>query len=217
MRVVERFVVGRRRTEVVRKHFVVRAFVDAALGQYGHRNGVGVVRIGVKERIVVPDGGRFDGPVGDGLVRGFGDVVLLYRGLVFYRTQGAQVEALDRRPFQLGLEFGLDDRKVDVVVGQFVQDVEACVVPRVEFVGIERARRVERVGVGVDVELALHLARHVVCGRRQGSRCLLFTIGTVGNQVQRQVFEDVVGGVDVGRVAFHLAGLRPSRVAHGAQ
>ena len=83
--------------------------------------------------------------------------------------------------------------------------------------GEERARRVERVGVGVDVELALHLARHVVSGRRQGSRCLLFTIGTVGNQVQRQVFEDVVGGVDVGRVAFHLAGLRPSRVAHGAQ
>jgi len=68
MRVVERFVVGRRRAEVVRKHFVVRAFVDTALGQHGHRNGVGVVRIGVKERVVVPDGGRFDGPVSDGLV-----------------------------------------------------------------------------------------------------------------------------------------------------
>ena len=68
MRVVERFVVGRRRAEVVRKHFVVRAFVDTALGQHGHRNGVGVVRSGVKERVVVPDGGRFDGPVSDGLV-----------------------------------------------------------------------------------------------------------------------------------------------------
>ena len=70
--------------------------------------------------------------------------MLLDRGLVFYRAQGAQVEALDGRPLQFGLEFGLDDRKVDVVVVQFVQNVEARVVSRVEFVGVERARRIER-------------------------------------------------------------------------
>ena len=58
--------------------------------------------------------------------------MLLDRGLVFYRAQGAQVEALDGRPLQFGLEFGLDDRKVDVVVVQFVQNVEARVVSRVE-------------------------------------------------------------------------------------
>ena len=78
--------------------------------------------------------------------------MLLDRGLVFYRAQGAQVEALDGRPLQFGLEFGLDDRKVDVVVVQFVQNVEARVVSRVEFVGVERARRIERIGIGVDVE-----------------------------------------------------------------
>jgi len=143
--------------------------------------------------------------------------MLLDRGLVFYRAQGAQVEALDGRPLQFGLEFGLDDRKVDVVVVQFVQNVEARVVSRVEFVGVERARRIERIGIGVDVEFAFHFARHVVGCRRQRSRRLLLPVGAVGNQVQRQVFEDVVGGVDVGRVAFHLAGLRPARVAHGAQ
>lgn len=96
MRVVERLVVSRRSAEVVREHLVVRALVDTADGQHGHRHGIGVVRVLVEIRILVADGGGFDRAVGDRLVRGFGDIVLLHRSLVFHGSQGAQIESFDR-------------------------------------------------------------------------------------------------------------------------
>ena len=56
-------------TEIPTEQRVVSPLVDTTLRQNRDRQRVRVVRILlVKERVVVPDGGRFDGPVSDGLV-----------------------------------------------------------------------------------------------------------------------------------------------------
>ena len=214
---IERVVVADRSPEIAALGAKVAPFVDTSLGKDRIFVTVRLIGIVVEVGIVVLNDRGGHRTVGLRLIRAVLDVVLGARSLIFDCPKGRNFDFRSNLPFEFSLEFHVAHIQVHIVLGQLVLDVERSVIARIEFIRVERARRTQCIGVGVDVELALHLARHVVSGRRQGSRCLLFTIGTVGNQVQRQVFEDVVGGVDVGRVAFHLAGLRPSRVAHGAQ
>ena len=98
-----------------------------------------------------------------------------------------------------------------------MEDVEVCVVARVVFVRVKRARRVEGERIGVDVELAAHLSRGDVDALRGRAGGTLLAVGGVGEEVEREVLAEVERGVQVGRVAVHAALLVPSRVFHDAQ
>ena len=98
-----------------------------------------------------------------------------------------------------------------------MEDVEGGVVARVIGVFVQRTRGVHGVRIGVDVEVALHGARYGVRSAGKRSRRFLFTVGRIRDQVEGEVVQNVIGRVEVGRVARNLAGLRPSRVVQGAQ
>ena len=212
--VVEHVVVAGRGAEVPRVHLVERlahetALVDHRLGQRVDHVGVGVEpRVGVAHRGVVHHA------EGHGLVAALLDELLLRGGGVLVGSDGAQLNGAHGLVLQLGLELGVEHVELHVVVGQLVVDVEGSIVAHVELVGVERTRAVDGVGVGVDVEVASHGAAHHVDAlvRRTGS--LLLAVGRVADEVQRHALVQVVVGVDVGRIAAHLAALGPARVAH---
>ena len=206
-----------RRAEVIAEHVVVGPLVDTAVRQDGDRQGVGVVRVRVQERVGRPDGGRAHRSVGLRLVGTVQDVVLLGGLGVLGRRDGAELQFGDDLVLDFALDADVLDVQVDVVVGQLVLDVERGVVPGVVLVRIQGAGGVQCVGVRVDVEVTLDLAVHRVYFAGQGSRGALAAEGRVGDHVHRQVPEDLVGGVQVRRVALDGALQGPARIVHQGQ
>ena len=125
-----------------------------------------------------------------------------------------QSQVVDGLVGQLGLEFRVQHVHVYLVVLQLVQYVEGGVVGVIVRVGVECARRVQCVRIGVDVEIAFHLSVYHVHILRQRARRLLFAVRNRGQQREREIVEQVMGGVYVGRVTPHGRRLVPARVGH---
>ena len=206
-----------REAEVQTPHLVVRLLVDATLRQDADGQLVGVVLVAVQPRVGVADDGIVHGAVRLGLVALLHDLVLAARLRVLHCGQTANFQFFQRFPLQFALKLEVGHVQVDIVVVQFVEDIERRVVARVERFGIQRARGVQGVAVRVDVEVALHLSIHVVHILAHGTRSALLAVAAHGDEVQLQVVVHADGGVHVGRVAFHLALAVPSRVEEGAQ
>ena len=98
-----------------------------------------------------------------------------------------------------------------------MHDVELGVVAHVEVVRIQRAGSIQRVGVRVDIEVALNLTVNRVDFTAQGTGSALLTVRCVGNHVQRQVVQNLVRRIQVSRVTLHLALLGPTRIRHHRQ
>ena len=210
----EGLVVGGRQSGVPAEHLVVRPFEDTAVREDDLRDGVRIVLVGVQVRVVVPDGGRLLGPVGLRLVGVVLDVVQAGRGAVLRRGEGGEFQLLEHLPLHLALEPDVRHVDVQVVVLQFMHDVERSVVAGVELVRIQRAGGVQRVGVRVDVEVTLHLAVHGVDLGAQGSRRALFAVRGVADDVERDVLEQFLRRVHVGGETLDGALQRPARVVH---
>ena len=137
------------------------------------------------------------------------------RSLIFDCPKGRNFDFRSDLPFEFSLEFHVAHVQVHIVLGQLVLDVERSVIACVEFIRVERARRTQCIGVGVDVEIAFDGSEHRVYLRRERSRCTLFAVRSVADEVQRQlVLENVLRGIDQKRVAVHLALDAPSRIDH---
>ena len=87
------------------------------------------------------------------------------------------------------------------------------VVAGVELVRIERARRTQRIGVGVDVEVALHGAKDGIDLGRERTGSPLVAVRSVTDDIEREfVLQDALGGIEQTRIAAHLALHGPSRI-----
>ena len=98
-----------------------------------------------------------------------------------------------------------------------MQDVERSIVGGVERMGVQGTRRVECIGVGVQVKVTCHLSAGGIDRGTQGARSLLLTVRGIGNQAHGKFLADVIGSVQVGGVTFHLALFVPSRVCQRTQ
>ena len=141
----------------------------------------------------------------------------LRRGRILVGTQYGKFYLRDGLVLQFALETQIQHIQLHVVVVQFVQDVEGGVVAHIELIGIQRTGRVQGIRVRVDVEIASHFAGHHVHALAQRAGRFLFAVRTVGNQVQRNLFRDVVQGIDISRITVYVALLVPTRVIHNAQ
>ena len=94
------------------------------------------------------------GTVGNGLVGIVEHVVFLRRGLVSHSSEGTQFKSLNHFPFQLALKFHIYHVDFDVVIIQFVKNVEWSVVADIIRRRVERTARIERVRIRVDIESA---------------------------------------------------------------
>ena len=204
-------------THVPTLHPVVGALEDTAVREDGLRKGESDVRIRVQEGVVVPDGRRVGGAIGLSLVGTVQDVVLTSGTRVLVGGEGGQFELTEHLPLEFALHADVRHIQVQVVVLQFIQNVERCVVTGVVLVGIQRAGSVERVGVRVDIEVTLHLTGDGIQGRTQGTRRTLRTVGSVSDHVQGNVMEKPVGGVDVRGETLDGALQGPTRVIHHGQ
>ena len=132
-------------------------------------------------------------------------------------AQRVERQSTEGLPLELALELGVHHVDVDVVIVQLREDAERGVVARVDLIGVQRARGVQRVAERVDVERAADGTRDHVGRLVERARSLLVAVARVRAQRGRQVLRQLVGGVDVGRVALHLRVLRPARVDHGRE
>ena len=204
-------------SHVPAEHLVVRPLEDTAVREHGDRKRVRIVGIGVQVGVGIPDRGRLHGTVGLRLVGIVQDVVLARGSGVLDRAEGGQLQLLEQLPFQLALETEVRHIQVHVVVLELVDDVERSVVAGVELVRIQGAGRIQRVGIRVDVEVALDGAADDIDAGTEGARSLLRTIGRVRDDVQREVLQDPERAVDVAGVTLDGALERPARVIHDGQ
>ena len=79
-----------------------------------------------------------------------------------------------------------------MVVIQLMEDVERREIGHIIFVGVQYARGVTGVRIGIDVEIALHLTTNNVDVLAQRSWCALFTIGCTANKVERQLIRQMM-------------------------
>ena len=212
--VCKHVVVAGRGAEVPGVHAVDGLAVEAAFVEHRLRQCVDDVGVGVEPGVRVAHGGIVHHAERHGLVAVLADEVLVRGCRELIGGDGTQFDGAHGLILQLGLELHVHHVEVHVVVGQLMVNVERRIVADVEFVGIQRTRRVDGIRIGVDVEVALHGTIDGVGSLTRSTRSLLLTIGRIANQVQRHLLAEVVVGVDVGRIALHLALLGPSRVAH---
>ena len=216
MRIVDRRIIGRGETEVIGQQPVVRTGVDTAGGQNRYGNGVNIIRILVQQRVVVANRRRTHGPVGIRLIGSLAYVMLLRSSGIAHRRQRRSLESLESLPLQFALEFHIGDVQVDIVVRQFMENIEIRIVTDIILLRIEHARSIQGIRIRVDVEIALHLARYIVGRGAERSGRFLLTVRTVGNQVERKGVRDIIRRIEIGRITGNLAGLRPSRIEKGA-
>ena len=210
-------VVGHRRTEVPAKEAVVAALVDTAVGQHCHGECIDIVGVGIEEGVAVADSRGTHRTIGHSLVRLVEDAVLIGGGRVLHSTQYRHLHLADRLVGELALGTEVDHAQVHEVALQLVQDVEGGIVARVERIGIKTARGVECIRVGVDIEVTLHLTAHGIHTLAQRTRSPLLAIRGIADHVDTQLLGDIECGVDIGRIALHLALYAPARVEHGTQ
>ena len=214
MILAELIVIACRGSEVPTVHLVVRALEDTSVRKHGLRKRVRIVRIGVEERIAVPDGRCAHLPVSQSLVGIVKHIMLTSCLRIFHGGQGTEFHLLDRSELQLGLIPEIEHVQIKIVVVQLVHNVERSVVPCVEHIRIKSPGSVECVGVRVDVEISLNLAGHGVDRRTQGSRSPLLSVGSVADEIKGQVVEDLVGQVHIRCVTLNLTLVRPTRIVH---
>ena len=217
MRVFPRFVIRGRTAEVVLRHGVGVVVVDTAFRKHRLRQSVRVVRVGIKIRVDVANRRIFridTGTVGHCLVGVVFHMVLLNGTLITISAQSIQFEACNRFPIQFSLEFQVGHTYIYIVVFQFMENVEVRPVARIEFMRIERARRVQSVAVRINVKPALHLAAHRVGLLAQRARSFLLAIRIGSQHRHTQCRRNLIRRVGIERVAAHVARNRPSRVVH---
>ena len=217
VRVVEDIVVGCRETRVPAEEVVAGAVENTAFRQDRFRQSERIVRVGIEVGIGIADGRRPHGPVSQCLVGVLAHDVFHRRGGALDGHQGGELHLRDGLVVDARLDAEVVDIEVHVVVVQLVEDVERRIVAGVEHVGVECTRRVQRVGVGVDVERPAHGSRCRVDGPGQRARCALLAVRGVGDEVQAHLLADVVGGVEVAGVTLYTARLVPSGVVHGGE
>ena len=176
MGIVDRRIIGRGETEVIGQQPVVRTGVDTAGGQDRYGNGVNIIRILVQQRVVVANRRRTHGPVGVRLIGSLAYVMLLRSSGIAHRRQRRSLESLESLPLQFALEFHIGDVQVDIVVRQFMENIEIRIVTDIILLRIEHARSIQGIRIGVDVEIALHLARYIVGRGAERSGRFLLTV-----------------------------------------
>ena len=200
--------------EVPSKQAVVATFVDTAIGQHCDWERTWFVRVGVEERVVVAYGGCAHCAISQSLVGVFFDVVLLHGRRILHCAQQCELNLFDRLVRELTRNADVGYREVHIVIIQFIEDVEWSIVASVELVRVESTRGVQRIGVRVDVEVALHFTRNNIDFRAQCAGSILLTIRSVANHVELQLLRQVVSRVQVGSVTLNLALQCPTRVGH---
>ena len=102
-----------------------------ALWQHRLRQRSFVVRVNIQIRVGVADCsvlGVDTCTVSVGLVRVVHDVVVLLGLLEAVSTQQVEIQASDGLPVELALELHIDNRQVNIVVLQFMENVEVGIV-----------------------------------------------------------------------------------------
>ena len=152
--------------------------------------------------------------IGHRLVRVLRHVVFLRRCSILKRTESSQLQTCDGLIFQFKLELCVEHIQVDEVVVQFIEDIEWCIVRHIVSVRIEHTRSVQSIRIGVDVEVAFHLAIHHVHVLSQRTRSALFAVRSTTNHIERQILEQMLRHVEVRGVAVHLTLLIPTWIQH---
>ena len=162
MGIVDRRIIGRGETEVIGQQPVVRTGVDTAGGQDRYGNGVNIIRILVQQRVVVANRRRTHGPVGVRLIGSLAYVMLLRSSGIAHRSQRRSLESRESLPLQFALEFHIGDVQVDIVVRQFMENIEIRIVTDIILLRDRARAKYSGHKNRVDVEIALHLAEYHV-------------------------------------------------------
>ena len=179
--------------DVPLEHAAVGALIDTTVGQHRNREGVDVVRVLVEKRVLVADGRGRHGAVCFCLVGVVLDEVFLGGRCVLYTAEERELDFLDGLVGEDTGQTEVVHAKLHVVVLQLVHDVEGRIVAGVEFSRVKCARGVHRIGVGVDVEVALDFAGHHVSFASECAWSFLFAERCVADEVERHL----VGNVEV--------------------
>ena len=134
---------------------------------------------------------------------------------MFEGPEEGQLQTTDRLEAQLSLELCIEYIQVDVVIFQLVEDIERSVVCRVVLSWVEDTRGIRRVGVGVDVEVALDLTAYDVYILTERARRTLITIGSTPDDIQREALQEVMRDVEVSGISLDLTLLVPSWIDEG--
>ena len=192
--------------------------IDTARRHDGDGAGVGFVGVLVQIGVVVHDVGVVHTcTVSLCLVRLVEDIVFAVAAVRAVASEHIDLQASDGLPSQFALELDVHHIDVDEVVVQFLEDIECSVVARIGSIGVERTRSVEGVAEGVDVEVTADGTADDIDILVERAGRLLLTIAGIRTHGQRHPLRDVERGVDVGRIAVHLAVLRPARIDHGGE
>ena len=129
-------------------------------------------------------------------------------------TQSIEFKTTDRTPVQFALELEVNHIDVDIVVVEFVEDIEIGKVTSADCVRVGSTRGVEGVAVRVDIETTLYFTTNYVDVLAQCTRSCLLTVAVAGEHFETQSLRDVVRCVGIECVTLYVAHLVPSRVVH---
>ena len=127
-------------TEVPSVHAVGGLVVDTTIGQYRYWLSINIIRVGVKEVVVVTYLLIAHSTICLCLVGVVHNLMVLGRLVVLVCSQDTQLHLLDRLILQLSLEAHVNNIDVNIVVLQFVEDVERSIVASVECVCVQSPR-----------------------------------------------------------------------------
>ena len=188
MDVVEHLVPRTGEAELSAQLLIVVLLIDTARGQYGRRQVIRMVGIAIEPGVVLQHHGIGHGTIGLGHVRTFPDLVLTGSCKIVDRSQCAQLKGAEGLPSQVSLELQADFVQIDIEIVELVLDIERSVVAGVVLVGIKRARRVEGIAEGVDIEITAQLTIDLVDRTAQRARFALLAVVTTADEVQRELF-----------------------------
>ena len=132
-------IIGCGSTEVVAVHVILGLTIETAIGQHADRERVGVIGVGIEPGVGISDGGVTHGAVGLGLVGRVVNLVHLRGGRELIGSDGREFHGSDGLVLQFGLELGVHNVEVHIVVFQLVEDVERSIVTGIELVGVKRS------------------------------------------------------------------------------
>ena len=133
------------------------------------------------------------------------DVVFHNGSRVFQCSQYADFQTGQDFPFEFSLEFQVGYAQIHIVILQLMHNVKRSIVTGIKLIGIQGSGSVQSITVGVDIERTFYFPVYGICFLGQGTGSSLVTESTATDQVQGQVFVEVIGRVQVNCIALNLA------------
>ena len=210
MDIIECIAVACSSTEVPAFESVRFALEHTADRKDGDLISVRMVRIPVKERVVIPYVRSTQLSISKSLVGGILDVMLLGSRGRLGSGENAEFKTFCRLELKFALDTEFIDVNVKIVVIQLVDNIERRIITGIEHIRIESPGCIQSVRIRVDIEITLYLARNGINLCIQSSRSPLCTMRTVTDYIQRQLVGNLIGRIEVEGISVDITLQRPS-------